>query len=196
MRRICILTCSGPARRIREVRSRDRNSAASNRPQSSAPRKRRPQIRGRTCRDRSSRADTGTPAGRPDCTARPASRPCSNTCRRHRRRGRCSSGRSSRLKVEREKANRARVQIRNRRVFYASARPAVPSLRAKLPARRISASPTHPVSYQSPIPIYPRPSRPGAADCVHGVDEWTNFLNYGIGTIALFPQIPPAPGKL
>lgn len=33
-------------------------------------------------------------------------------------------------------------------------------------------------------------------DCALGTDEWTNFLNYGIGTIALFPRIPAAPGKL
>lgn len=103
---VCILTCNDPARRIREVRSPDRNSAVSNRPRSNAPRKRRPQIRGRTCRDRNSRADTGIPADRPDCTARPASRPCSNTCQRHRRRGRCSSDRNSRLEVKRERIKR------------------------------------------------------------------------------------------
>lgn len=33
-------------------------------------------------------------------------------------------------------------------------------------------------------------------DCALGTNEWTNFLNYGIGTIALFPRIPAAPGKL
>lgn len=36
----------------------------------------------------------------------------------------------------------------------------------------------------------------GIGDCVLGTDEWANFLNYGIGTIALFPWIPAAPGKL
>lgn len=104
---VCILTCSDPARRIREVRSLDRNSAASNRPLSSAPRKRRPQIRGRTCHDRNSRADTGILADRPDCIAHPASRPCSNICRRHRHRGCYRSDRNSRLKVKREWIDRA-----------------------------------------------------------------------------------------
>lgn len=104
---VCILTCNDPARRNREVRSLNRNSAVSNRPQSNALRKRRPQIRGRTCRDRSSRADTGIPADRPDCTVPLANRPCSNTCRRHRRHDRCSSDRHSRLKVEKERIERA-----------------------------------------------------------------------------------------
>lgn len=36
----------------------------------------------------------------------------------------------------------------------------------------------------------------GDGDCALGADEWANFLNYGIGTIALFPRIPAAPGKL
>lgn len=36
----------------------------------------------------------------------------------------------------------------------------------------------------------------GIGDCALGTDEWANFLNYGIGTIALFPWIPAAPGKL
>ena len=35
-----------------------------------------------------------------------------------------------------------------------------------------------------------------AGDCALGADEWANFLNYGIGTIALFPRTPAAPGKL
>jgi len=94
-----VLTCSGPARRIHAVRSPGRNSAASNRPRSSAPRRCRPRTRGRTCHDPSSPAGTGTPADRPGCTVRPASRPCSNTCRIHRRRDRCSSGRSSPLEI-------------------------------------------------------------------------------------------------
>lgn len=96
----CILTCSDLARRIREVRSPARNSAASNRLQSNAPRKRRPQIRGRRCHDRSNPVGTGTPVGRPGCTVHPASPLCSNTCRRRRRRDRCSSDQDSRLQVE------------------------------------------------------------------------------------------------
>lgn len=98
----CVLTCNGPARRIREVHNPGRSSAASNQLRSSAPHKRRPRTRGRTCRDRNSPAGTGTPADRPDCTARLASPLCSNTCRRHRRRGRCSSDRNSRLQIGRE----------------------------------------------------------------------------------------------
>lgn len=146
---MCILTCSDPARRIREVRSPDRNSAVSNRPRSNAPRKHRLQIRGRTCRDQNSRADTGIPADRPDCTARPANRPCSNTCRRHKRRGRCSSDRNSRLEFKRERIKRAM------RSSFSTVRCDSESPRKSIKFSFESArppSPAHPFSYQ-PFPV-------------------------------------------
>jgi len=197
----CILTCSGPARRIHAVRSPGRNSAASNRPRSSAPRRCRPRTRGRTCRGPSSPADTGTPADRPGCTARPASRPCSNTCRIHRRRDRCSWGRSSPLEIAVvEIADRTMRAIRSVTaipVFLGMPTPSPPPLFFPRLYFRLALPRSLPLSVIRPSPVpAPSPSRPGAADCVHGVDEWTNFLNYGIGTIALFPRIPPAPGKL
>lgn len=58
---------------------------------------------------------------------------------------------------------------------------------------------THTAISPLSLPLSSRPyapSRPSTADCVHGMNEWTNFLNYSIGTIALFSRIPLAPGKL